>query len=218
MAEEGHFQENRKVVSLMRLIRRGDMLYWKALEYQGRALQMLDPHRWVYPSGDAQAVWRKFIAAFPGNRYARFYLKDEWQQDDIWHHGDHLKGTEGAPEWAVAQREAWGLLLDMCEWWAANKQHKDGSIGGGWGDDVELVALFGLMGFISDGASPSSIDLSRKLIEGLWQFGGIDRDAGFYRGLLDAEHSAEWTGDTLPLMLTIDWGNPLRSWRPGSVG
>ncbi|MCH7825654.1 MAG: TonB-dependent receptor, partial [Acidobacteria bacterium] len=130
MAEEGHFQENRKVVSLMRIIRPKDLLYWKALEYQGRALQMLDRHRWVYPSGDALAVWRELIEAFPNNRYARFYLKDEWTPDRVWSFGDHLQRTEGAPEWAVAQREAWSLLLDVCEWWAANKQHADGSIGG----------------------------------------------------------------------------------------
>ena len=209
MGEEGHFQENRKAVSMMRLFRPGDLLYYKALEYQGRALQMLDPHRWVYPSGDAKAVWQKLIALFPQHRFARFYLHDKWTPNDIWHHGNHRAGTEGAPEWAMAEREAWGLLLDVCEWWAANKQHPDGSIGGGWGDDVELVALFGVMAFISEGASEPSLQLARDLIDGLWKYGGIDQSAGFYRGLLDAEHSAEWTGDTLPLMLTIDWENPI---------
>ena len=209
MGEEGHFQENRKVVSLLRIIRPDDLLYFKSLEYQGRALQMLDPHRWVYPSGDAAAVWQELIKAFPDNRYAKYYFRDEWEPDDVWHHGDHLHGTDGAPKWAVAQREAWGLLLDVCEWWAANKQHPDGSIGGGWGDDVELVALFGLMGSISEGASEPSMRLTRRLVDGLWKYGGIDRNAGFNRGLLDAEHSAEWTGDTLPLMITIDWGNPI---------
>ncbi|MDP6557363.1 MAG: CARDB domain-containing protein [Pirellulaceae bacterium] len=209
MGEEGHFQENRKVVSMMRIFQPGDLLYFKALEYQGRALQMLDPHRWVYPSGDARAVWKKLIAMFPQNRFARFYLYDEWTPNDIWHHGDHRADADGAPQWAIAQREAWGLLLDVCEWWVANKQHPDGSIGGGWGDDVELVALFGIMGSISEGASESSIQLATDLIDGLWKYGGIDQSAGFYRGLLDAEHSAEWTGDTLPLMLTIDWENPI---------
>jgi len=209
MGEEGHFQENRKSVSMMRIIRPGDLLYYKALEYQGRALQMLDPHRWVYPSGDAKAVWKKLITVFPQNRFARFYLHDEWTLNEIWHHGNHRAGTEDAPEWAIAEREAWGLLLDVCEWWAANKQHPDGSIGGGWGDDVELVALFGIMGFISEGASEPSLQLAVDLIDGLWKYGGIDQSAGFYRGLLDAEHSAEWTGDTLPLMLTIDWENPI---------
>ena len=63
--EEGHFQENRKVVSMMRLIREGDLLYYKTLQYQGRALQMLDPHRWAYCSGDAQAIGKEFLAAFP---------------------------------------------------------------------------------------------------------------------------------------------------------
>ncbi len=207
--EEGHFQENRKVVSMMRLFRPGNPLYYKALQYQGRALQMLDPHRWVYPSGDAQAIWKKLIDAFPENRYARFYLFDEWSPDSVWKHGDHLMRDEQAPDWAIAQREAWGLLLDMCEWWADNKQQPDGGIGGGWGDDVELVSLFGIMGFISEGASQPSLDLATNLIEGLWKYGAMDPQAGFYRGLLDTEHSAEWTGDTLPLMLTIDWENPL---------
>ena len=207
--EEGHFQENRKVVSMMRLFHEEDLMYPKALVYQGRALQMLDPHRWVYPSGDAQAVWKKLQVSFPANRYVRFYLHDEWTADSVWHHGHHLMNDARAPKWALAQREAWGLLLDMCEWWAANKQQPDGGIGGGWGDDVELVALFGLMGFISENASQPSLDLATKLIDGLWKYGAIDQDAGFYRGVLDTEHSSEWTGDTLPLMLTIDWGNPL---------
>ena len=93
--------------------------------------------------------------------------------------------------------------MDLCEWWAANKQQADGSIGGGWGDDVEIVSFFGIMGFISQGASPAAIDMAIKLIDGMWTYSGVDQEAGFFRGLADAEHPAEWTGDTLPLMLTL---------------
>ena len=208
-AEEGHFQENRKVVSMMRLIQPDGLLYYKALVYQGRALQMLDPHRWVYPSGDAQRVWQQLIAVFPGNRYARYYLTDEWTPDHVWKRGNYKSSDPGAPDWAIAQREAWHSLLDICEYWADNKQQPDGGIGGGWGDDVELVYLFGMMAFISEGSSDKSIRLAERLIDGLWKYGGMDQDAGFYRGVLDAEHSAEWTGDTLPLMLLLKWDNPV---------
>ena len=207
--EEGHFQENRKVVSMMRLIRPVDLLYYKALQYQGRALQMLDPHRWVYCSGDAQAAWKTLSEDFPNDRFARFYLTNQWTADQDWHFNNHLQGTEDAPKWAVAQKEAYGLLLDLCEWWAANKQQADGSVGGGWGDDVEIVSFFGIMGFISQGASSKAVDMAIKLIDGMWTYSGVDQEAGFFRGLADAEHSAEWTGDTLPLMLTLDYGNPI---------
>lgn len=208
-AEEGHFQENRKAVSQFRTIQRDDLLYYKSLVYQGRALQMLDPHRWVYASGDAQRVWQELISIFPHNRYAKYYLTDEWAQDRVWTRGFYKSPQSDAPDWAIAQREAWHSLLDICEYWADNKQQADGGIGGGWGDDVELVYLFGMMAFISEGSSDKSIRLAERLIDGLWKYGGMDQDAGFYRGVLDAEHSAEWTGDTLPLMLLLKWDNPV---------
>ena len=208
-AEEGHFQENRKAVSQLRVFQDDDLLYYKSLIYQGRALQMLDPHRWVYASGDAQRVWQDIISIFPHNRYAKYYLTDEWTRDDVWTRGDYQSPQSTAPDWAVAQREAWHSLLDICEYWADNKQQPDGGIGGGWGDDVELVYLFGMMAFISEGSSDKSIRLAERLIDGLWKYGGMDQEAGFYRGVLDAEHSAEWTGDTLPLMLLLKWDSPI---------
>ncbi len=207
--EEGHFQENRKVVSLLRIIQPNDLLYYKAKQYEGRASLLLDPHRWVYISGDGMAAFRKLATAFPNDRYARFFLTDKWTPDEKWHLYDHRTATAGAPEWARAVREAYGLMLDLSEWWADNKTYPDGSIGGGWGDDVEFVAFFGMMGFISEGSSPKSLALTTNLLDGLWKYGGIDQQAGFCRVFSDTEHSSEWTGDALPIMLTLRYGDPV---------
>lgn len=206
---EGHFPENKKVMNLMPLVGSESPLYYKARQYAARALMMLDPHRWVVHSGGGQAIWKELIEVWPENKYAVFYLQNKWSPDDEWHHGDYTSGTEGAPDWAVAVREAYCLLLDMTDWWALNKQAPDGSIGGGWGDDVEIVGFFGVIAFVIEDAAPATLAMAEKLIDGMWNHSELDPDAGFCRGPADAEHSAEWSGDTLGTMLQIRYGNPI---------
>jgi len=208
-APKNHFYENRKAFSILWNIQNGDPVYYKAQLYQARICYMLDPHRWTYAAGTGRAIMEELQKDFPENRHVRYFLDQKWEETDDWHLPRYTEGTEGAPQWAVSLREAYAQLLDLSEWWIKNKQRPDGSIGGGWGDDVEMVGVFGYYGAICRGESPLAVDGASKLVDGVWNAGQIDTENGFFWGISDAEHGSEHTGDTLPMMMEVDYGNPV---------
>ncbi len=187
----------------------GDLVYHKARIQQARFLIMLDAHQWCWCSVEGKKRLKQVEKVFPDNRYVQFYLYNRLAASADWVSEDYLARAQGAPDWAAGLYAGYNLLVDVAEWWAENKQQADGSIGGGWGDDVELVGFFGFIARVSEGASPRSIRCVRKLMEGVYASGQIDEVGGFYHGAADTEHSAEWTGKTLPMMLSVDYGNPL---------
>jgi len=186
-----------------------DPLYYKGLIYRARAYYMVDPHRWGQPSGTAKKLFQEVEKAFPENRFARLYLYQKWEDNYEWYLRDYLVDAGDAPEWAAALRDANNLLLDLSEWWIINKQQPDGQIGGGWGDDVELVGVFGFYASTSKHISDVAHAGATKLVNGAWLHSEIDTEAGFFEGTADAEHVSEFTGDTLPMMMIIDYGNPV---------
>ena len=206
---EGYDSQEKRSEALMARIQPDSPLYYKAQQYYGRSLGMRDPNRWGSPTGDCRRLFRRLMKTWPRDKYGLFYTQNVWDQDDDWYFEDYLQGTADAPEWARALKEVHGRILDMTEWWRANKQEPDGQIGGGWGDDVEIVQFFGLYGFISEGASPETMALTENLIDGMWNYSELDPEAGFCRPVADAEHSAEWSGDTLGLMVQLKYGNPI---------
>jgi hypothetical protein len=56
------------------------------------------------------------------------------------------------------------------------------------------------MALINPDADPKATALARAIADGVWWSGEIDRDAGYFDGIADNEHSAEWTGDTQPYL------------------
>lgn len=186
-----------------------DLVYHKAQIQQARFLIMLDAHQWCWSSVEGKKKLREIEKVFPENRYVQYYLHNRVAASPDWVSEDYLARASDAPDWAAGLYAAYNLLVDVAEWWAANKQQADGSIGGGWGDDVELVGFFGFIGRVSEDASPATLRCVRKLMEGVYASGHIDEVGGFYHGAADTEHTAEWTGKTLPMMLSVDYGNPL---------
>jgi len=187
----------------------GDLVYYKAQIQQARFLIMLDAHQWCWCSVEGKNKLKEVEKVFPDNRYVRFYLHNQVAASADWISEDYLARAGDAPDWAAGLYAGYNLLVDVAEWWAKNKQQADGSIGGGWGDDVELVGFFGFIGRVSENASPPALQCVRKLMEGVYASGHIDEVGGFYYGAADTEHTAEWTGKTLPMMLSVDYGNPL---------
>ena len=103
---------------------------------------------------------------------------------------------------------AFASMVDLSEWWFKYRMGPEGALGGGWGDDVEIIPVFAYMGYASRDVSSLLLPGLRKFMDGLWQFSEIDPDLGFCLPLSDAEHVAEWTGNTLGMMVQIDYGNP----------
>ncbi|HXK60940.1 MAG TPA: hypothetical protein PLP42_13710 [Acidobacteriota bacterium] len=174
-----------------------------------RGLYMADPHRW----GIASALGRQYLQdlekSVPDNRFVKLYLEDKWEPHGEWSMKDISLDDPDAPEWAVAFRKAYSRTLEFIEWWIENKQREDGSLGGGWGDDVELVPLFGWYSLLSSDASPISLEGTRKLVNGVYHCSEIDQEGGFFAGLGDNEHTGEYTGDSQSMMVWIDYGNPV---------
>ncbi len=187
-----------------------DPLYYKSRIYAGRAMYMIIPHRWTYAAGVGRQYFEELErAGFADNRFVRWFLYDEWKpQEPDWIFPDYSAQRQNAPAWAGAVYEAFNREIDLGQWWIRNRQEPDGSLGGGWGDDVEILRTLGAFASVCPDASPELMQGIRKLVEGVWNSGSIDREAGYFAEVDDAEHGGEWTGDTLTSMTRLDYGNP----------
>ena len=207
-----HSIENDKAIGWWWLINEGSPLYHKAQLYSARAAHMLLPY--IPTLGVEYTILKELEKKFPDNRYVKYLLYYEWEpygdgtHPDDWYVEDHASKAKGAPEWVRELQPAWVTLVDWSEWWIKFKQQPDGNIGGGWGDDVEIVAAFGYMEYVSPGISGMLIEGTRKLVEGMWNLSEVDAEIGYCLPMADAEHTAEWTGNTLGVMVQIDYGNP----------
>jgi hypothetical protein len=221
---KNHFYENDKGIGLLWTFQEGDPFYPTARLWLARALFMLDPHRWTSASGTAKDVMNGIRPLDPDNKYIRFYLDTtlgeppKWEDNtpiisttgkrDYWRLEDPNEGYEHAPEWARVLHEELYWLYDITDWWVLNRQQPSGALGGGWTDDVEMIGLFGFDALISQGAGDISLEGARRFVDGMLKYGGVDLERGYSIAMADAEHTAELTGDSLPMMIAVDYGNP----------
>ncbi len=221
---KNHFYENSKAASVLWSFQPDDPLYDCAEMWRARALYMLDPHRWTSASGTAADIMEALRPKDPDNPYITMYRDTVpgggriWEEGqrvvtttgkvDHWTETDVNRGWEEAPQWARWLREELYWLYDITDWWVLNRQQPDGALGGGWSDDVEFIGLFGFDALISQGADDLSLVGARRFVDGMLASGGVDLERGYSTALADAEHTAEWTGDSLPMMIAVDYGNP----------
>ncbi len=188
----------------------GYPLFPKGRLYAGRALHMIDPHRWAFASHAGRQLLEDLAARGHRSRFLDWYLAEEWSDDYAdWQFEDYSGWRQGAPDWAAEVFEAYNRELDLAEWWIRQRQREDGSLGGGWGDDVEILRGFAAFAGASLDASPLLRDGIRKLADGAWSSGSVDTEAGYFAEVADTEHSGEWTADPLSAMMQADFGNPV---------
>ncbi len=220
-AGKDHFTENQKAHHFFGLIQRDSPLYWRARLHGARCAMQLDPHRWV-SSGQVGLQWFEEIKqVFPNDPYAVYFTTDQhdsrtgpWELPNV-----SALYQDRDPEWAKSLHSTYNHLLSLSEWWVKNRQRADGSFGGGMDDDVELVRLFGYYGLISEGSAPELLEATARLVRTLYEpNGSIDPESGYPWVIGDSEHTAELTGNTLPLMMLLDYGNPLWIERGMQVG
>ncbi len=215
--------------AFFRKISKGSPLYLKAEVYRGRIFGAQDPARWAWMWPEARSIIKAIEPEFRDNRYVKFYLsKDamggipkevsdeddvrapgtgEWRED--WAIPSYKEGTENAPMWAPPLREAYCRMIDVSEWWIKNRQIENGEIGGGFGDDVEIVQLWGYAGFICKDAAPYALAGAKRMIDGMWSSEEMDRDNGYWNGPVTwVKIPAEWTGYSQPLMMATEYGDP----------
>lgn len=143
-------------------------------------------------------------------------LRSTWPDNDIlrqylgppvpW--GESLNAdAEAHPEWAAYLREAYVREVTILERFLRLRQQDDGQLGGGWGDDVELLRKWTPIAAISTSAAALRDGIER-LTEGVWTYACEDGFELGERQIGDVEHSAEPSADSFPGMLLLRYGDP----------
>ena len=168
---------------------RGRMLAWTLIENSTVRTHPKDS-RWF--KDEAVASFQRVKEAFPQNSVARMYLGEAMP----W--GAVPDKIEGAPEWAMLQREQLERLGDIIRWWITHRQRENGEFGGGWGDDCEMWRWWSsvLLGFDDPQITAAQLKFSRSAVT------RSHLKDGFNTTITDVEHAAEDTTDNLvPLMM-----------------
>jgi hypothetical protein len=110
---------------------------------------------------------------------------------------------DAAPAWAANQRRLMHRTEAITRWWVEKRQRENGELGGGWGDDVEILRQWGplALGFGSEVAARGI----RRLADGIWR--SDEMLDGYSRSVSDVEHSSEPATDTQPLRAALDPGD-----------
>ena len=218
---KNHFLESIKAIGLWYLIKEDSPLYDQAQLQIMRAEHMLIPY---FPArGTYREIAKKLLDKYPDNRFAKYHLTGKWEQHGDgtqpydWVMKDYTEKVKDSPEWVKALYPTIQNQIEWCEWWVDFKQTSRGSIGGGWSDDVEVIGAFGYFSYLATGISDKLAQGTAKFMNGLWEH-SVDEELGFSQPLTDAEHAAEETGNTLGMMMQIDYGNPVWTERSMKTG
>ncbi len=192
--------------SIWRQFGPGHPFHDKGLLYTGRMFAGLFPFSPTPISEYGRELLRDVERRYPRNRHVRLYLHDDWSAAG-WKFNEY-PAPPGTPKWAEVVRRAFCQNLDFGEYWADFRQRPNGSLGGGWNDDVEVMPIWALHWFTSPDASPKIGRMLERFTEGFWASGNIDHRRVFSAHFSDAEHAAEDQGNSVPYLIGMLYGNP----------
>lgn len=147
------------------------------------------------------SMFNELIRWYPNNQSLRELLGEQipWG-------GELIDDSSSAPVWARYLRELYARQCRVLNWWFTRRQRDTGELGGGWGDDCEILRDWGPLASISTG-DPHIVAGIERLCMGIWSF-GLETEYGF-GSYADVEHSSEPSSDTQPTMMILRWGDPL---------
>jgi len=192
--------------SIWRQFDSGHPFHDKGLLYTGRMFAGMFPFSPTPVSEYGRELLREIEKRHPRNQYVRLYLHDDWSPRD-WKFNEY-PAPAGTPKWAEVMRRAFNQNLDFGEYWADFRQRPNGSLGGGWNDDVEIMPIWALHWFTSPEASPKIGRMLERFTEGFWTSGNLDHRRVFSAHFSDAEHAAEDQGNSVPYLIGVLYGNP----------
>ncbi|WP_138475692.1 CARDB domain-containing protein [Dyadobacter bucti] len=153
----------------------------------------------LLPDSKATEFFTELAKTFPGHELISMYKGD--QIEDPYSSKTNMNG---APQWAVLQREAMDRMLKVIHWWVEHRQAPNGELGGKYADDVEMLRwwLPAILG--ADDA------IARKgytrMADGIWNSGELVR--GYDKKIDDVEHAAELFRDSHAGMFLVRYGDP----------
>ena len=178
-----------------------DPMHWKGRLMRGRVA------RWCWAEGHykngldlAKVEFAALRQVYPSHPLVRLYSGEKVPSRFAYRCPD-----PEAPEWARLQHEAFARYLNLIHYWVERRQADNGELGGGWGDDVEI--LRGWLPAVLAIDDPIARRGLCHLADGIWNSGEITN--GFSREVQDVEHGAEPVSDTQPLMCLVEYGNPI---------
>ncbi len=119
-----------------------------------------------------------------------------------------IRPASEGPPWARYLQEGLARSHAVMRWWFTERQAPDGQLGGGWGDDVELMRSWGMPAAITT-AGETAVAGIQRLADGVWKDVLNEMEPGeSSEGFGDVEHGAEPAADTHPLMLLLRYGDP----------
>jgi len=142
--------------------------------------------------------------SYPNDPFVHMYNLERVRWGD-----EYTDGTDGAPRWAMLQRELLARAIHVFHWWIDNRQRRDGSFGGGLNDDVEALRSWPIAILALN--DPKSQAAAQKLSDGIWRSGVLEH--GYSRHRWDIQHSAEESSDTQPQFIGVRYGDPEWIWR-----
>ncbi len=94
--------------------------------------------KWVKPDSRIPfdppiPIFEEVVELYPNSSMARVFLGEMVPVEK------EIPVPENAPEWAILQHRAMVRLLDVLHYWYDERMEKDGTMGGGLGDDVEMM-------------------------------------------------------------------------------
>ncbi len=194
-------RDRRAVTRLVSIGPDHNPFYYKASLFRARyhyasAREGADQHR----VREALDLFAELKALWPESLPLREFAGERvlWRNDLIW-------PESAGPAWARYLQEAFARQHAILDWWFTQRQAPDGSLGGGWGDDVEILRSWVPVACITS-AGTTALNGIEKLADGVWKH---DLKDGYEPGVGDVEHSAEPSADTLPTMLLLRYGDPL---------
>lgn len=143
----------------------------------------------------------KIKAIFPDDPLIRMYDGEQIPWVEQLQLGTN---PSNAPQWAISQRELRMRVQYIIKWWVQNRQRSDGSLGGGFDDDCEILRNWSIPALLCE--DPTVMTGIQRLVDGIWNSGEIVN--GYQEKIDDVEHSSETTADS-SVILALQYGDPL---------
>lgn len=111
-----------------------------------------------------------------------------------------------APAWASRQLSLLKYFRQVVDWWIENRQIETGEMGGGLGDDTDMIQNWPAVGLL-DGPAEKIRDSVRRVVEACYAQRLIDK--GMNSNRTDALHAYEEGMNAFGPAFLLDYGNPV---------